>query len=493
MHSLDTLNSKNKKICSDCIGDNYISTRIEETGELFSCSECEEEDVKTITFFELSEYVHAGFKDHCQRTPSEPNSLEYMMLNDKESNYEWWREGEEPEYIVSEHLKVNESISNEIVQILAEQHFDFETATFGEETEYGDETKYAYKSADSSGFYEEWRNFDYIVKSKERYFSQEARRFLENIFGDLDALETREADSVIQEFSQIDAETVFFRGRVFHDEKKLREAMERPDKHLAPPPSNFANAGRMNSKGISVFYGATNPSIALSEIRAPVGSFVLMGQFSLERSIKILDLKRLQQVFARGSIFDPAFGNAEGKSHFLKSLVKSMTRPTNPNKSDEEYLATQIICDFLANSDQLDLDGISYPSSQSNEEGSNIILFHKASKVETLVFAEDTELNSSTYEHYAEGYETDYSVTEWAPKQVEMNEIDDKPVDLLGIIDFDAQPFEFDYDTRETTLKVDPDSLVVHEITGFKIFSSDFNVKRYRYEKLGPSKFSSQN
>ena len=86
----------------------------------------------------------------------------------------------------------------------------------------------------------------------------------------------------------------------------------------------------MNPKNISVFYGATHPKIALSEIRPPVGSTVVMGEFEVVRPLKLLNLKRLEKVFTSGSVFYPQYSVTLGKTHFLKSLVTIMTRPTNP-------------------------------------------------------------------------------------------------------------------------------------------------------------------
>jgi len=51
---------------------------------------------------------------------------------------------------------------------------------------------------------------------------------------------------------------LIWRGRVFQADKPLLQALERPDHHLGPPPPEAASAGRMNARGISLFYGATS-------------------------------------------------------------------------------------------------------------------------------------------------------------------------------------------------------------------------------------------
>jgi RES domain len=66
---------------------------------------------------------------------------------------------------------------------------------------------------------------------------------------------------------------MLYRARVFfQDMAKFEEAMKRPDRDIGPPPPSVAVAGRMNAAGISVFYGATHPGVALAEVQPPVGS-----------------------------------------------------------------------------------------------------------------------------------------------------------------------------------------------------------------------------
>lgn len=71
----------------------------------------------------------------------------------------------------------------------------------------------------------------------------------------------------------------FYRARCFEAKEDLLRAMEDPDIELGPPPSNSRVGGRMNSRGIPVFYGSNNAEVALAEIRPPVGSL-----FSLANS-----------------------------------------------------------------------------------------------------------------------------------------------------------------------------------------------------------------
>ena len=96
-----------------------------------------------------------------------------------------------------------------------------------------------------------------------------------------------------------------YRARFFQSDDKLEVALTRPDKHIGPPLSAFANAGRMNAHGISVFYGASDPMVALAEVRPPVGSKVAVARFEIVRPIRLLDPTALGDDATIGSIFDP--------------------------------------------------------------------------------------------------------------------------------------------------------------------------------------------
>jgi len=60
--------------------------------------------------------------------------------------------------------------------------------------------------------------------------------------------------------------------------------MERPDIEIGPPPPARAMAGRMNARGIAVFYGALDAATAVAEVRPPSGSKVLVGRFEILRT-----------------------------------------------------------------------------------------------------------------------------------------------------------------------------------------------------------------
>ena len=142
--------------------------------------------------------------------------------------------------------------------------------------------------------------------------------------------------------------SVFYRARAFQSSALLEEALRRPDIGLGSPPSHLAIAGRMNARGISVFYGALDANVAVAEIRPPVGSRVMVGEFNIARPLKLLDVEALQSVFVKGSIFDGGHIHQLEHAKFLGHLSRRITMPVMPDDEPTDYLMTQAIADYLA-------------------------------------------------------------------------------------------------------------------------------------------------
>src|SRR5207248_10013811 len=116
--------------------------------------------------------------------------------------------------------------------------------------------------------------------------------------------------------------------------------------------------------GVSVFYGATNPTIALAEVRPPVDSRTLVGRFEITRPLRVLDIEALRKLNVEGSIFDQTYIERLRKAKFLRWLSSRISQPIMPNDEPFDYLPTQAIADFLATRREPELDGILYPSVQ---------------------------------------------------------------------------------------------------------------------------------
>ena len=137
----------------------------------------------------------------------------------------------------------------------------------------------------------------------------------------------------------------------------------------------------MNAEGIPVFYGALEEETCVSEVRAPVGSFVVLVKFDLLNPIRVLDLNALSIVYSDFSHFDPDYIEKRSRERFLKELVGEMSRPVMPHEEAREYIATQIVSEYLANRVEPRLHGIIFSSAQTEKGGPNVVLFSGACSV----------------------------------------------------------------------------------------------------------------
>lgn len=468
------------QICAQCIGEDFLRALVEKDGKVGQCNYCEETG-PVISLEELANYIEIAFSTHFARTPSEPDDWESLMMRDKESNYEWYRDGEPTVYAIMDAANIPEDAARAIQEILANRYESFDEIDIGVEGEFSPDAYYIEIMPEDSEWLDGWHLFEKTIKSEARFFSKTAAKQLSALFDNIEEMRTLQGQSLIIDAGPGSNHTHLYRARVFQSDDKLKSAISRPDLELSAPPSHLASAGRMNARGISVFYGATDVLTALAEVRPPVGSQVVVAQFEIVRPIKLLDLTALGNVHETGSIFDPDYAYRLGRQMFLRELSQRIVRPVMPDDQDSEYLPTQAIADFLATEGKVPLDGILYPSVQVDGLGLNVVLFHKAAKCRALEFPEGTELSAKTHTDYDEGSEPDYEVIENIPQE----KLDTKPVSRFIKLSLLQWPDSSDYDEREETLSVNSKSVTVHLVKEIKLKTSEFTVRRYRWTKTG--------
>jgi RES domain len=62
-----------------------------------------------------------------------------------------------------------------------------------------------------------------------------------------------------------------------------------PPAELSAPPKERARAGRMTVEYIPAFYGAFSEDTALAEMRPSIGDQVAVGEFVLQKTLKVFD------------------------------------------------------------------------------------------------------------------------------------------------------------------------------------------------------------
>lgn len=474
-----------KHICCHCIGEGYLSAEVERDGIVARCSYCGETS-KAITVEELADRVEFAFEDHYTRTADQPNSWQQSLLSDRESTYDWDREGVPVVGAIEEAAEISSDAAEDVQCILNDRHGDIEAAKVGEETEFSSEACYEKKRASSFAWQEEWRTFEQSLQTEARFFSRSAASHLTAVFGGVDALKTTDGSPLVVEAGPQRPLEHVYRARVFQAQEKLEEALRRPDEHLGSPPPHLASAGRMNARGISVFYGATDAATAIAEVRPPVGSNVATAKFFITRPLRLLDLTALEKVQDGGSIFDSTLKSRLERVAFLQTLGQRMTRPVMPDDEVFEYLPTQAVADFLATENEPGLDGIIFPSVQV-KDGRNVVFFHKAARVEEMDIPEGTEISAHSTHDTDVGPETDYVVFEEVPPASEPSSLQD---------DYDFPPSAFltggrfgqhrDGDFREVVLRIDPKSVEVHQVDWVNYNCTTHAVSRHRLEKREP-------
>jgi hypothetical protein len=467
------------RICLSCIGDGYLKAEVERGGDTDACSYCGK-TAKTMAIGDLADRVDSALDQHFYRTSGEAEGVEYLAL--KEGGY-WERHGQPATSVIGEAAMIEEEPADHVRRVLEERHSDFEAAAAGEENPFDEEAHYEEKSVQDYELQEAWLHFQESLRAESRFFNPIARSTLDSIFDNLAEHRTHDGKSSIVDAGpgrEIDG---LYRARVFQSREKLEAAIKRPDIELGPPPPRLATAGRMNARGIGVFYGATDADVAFAETRPPVGSKVAVARFEIVRPLRLLDIEVLRSLYVEGSIFDSDYIRRLEKAKFLRTVSHRISRPVMPDDEPFEYLVTQAISDYLAAQRDPALNGIIYPSVQDGGPRRNVVLFHKASRVEPLDILPGTEISAWLETHDEDGAYPDYHVREEAPQTKPTAEEDaDDGFSISAFLGSTAEP-DNRGDSRELTLRLDSKSVNVHHVESVAYAKEVFPVDRHRSVK----------
>ena len=130
---------KNRYLCFHCVGKTFLKNEIAAKGKRHKCSYCER-TAMSYSIGDMSERIEMVFDEHYIRTSDEPDSWQYAMLADKESDYEGEREGEEVLYAIMNAADMPEEAAHDIQQILEEKFSDYDAAVEGLETEFSSDS-----------------------------------------------------------------------------------------------------------------------------------------------------------------------------------------------------------------------------------------------------------------------------------------------------------------------------------------------------------------
>ena len=487
MHMQTPEQIANHPICADCIGEEYLKAEVKAQGNSAICFYCKETG-NAIFIHDLADRLKKVFEEHFNWTSDEPPAYERPLLGDRESDvsdYVWVRKGKPVSYIITEITQIDDAPAEDIQQILEGLYCDLEEVKMGEENPFAKDACYEPKKADDYefGVKSKWELLQKKLKFQTRFFNREFEEFLDFVFEDVVQCTTHDKSPFIIEAGPGCAIDHLYRARAFYSADKLKPALMYPDKEIGTPPSSAATAGRMNAKGISVFYGATNPKIALAEIRPPVGSRVVMARFEILRPLLLFNNEALQSISEsisddvnkHGSLFDPSYIARLERSMFLKRLSRQIIKPVMPGDKEFDYLVTQAIFDYLANIVP-NLDGIIYLPGQTKVEGYNIALFYRSSIVEFIDIPDDANaelinFNENLSESDGFAQPNSYIPSPFyyiSAKKQKRNPFHQR---ILRMLDHN-----YPYLIMKPTLKVDETTMNVHHVKEVDIHTDAFPV-----------------
>nr|WP_176947343.1 RES family NAD+ phosphorylase [Pseudomonas benzenivorans] len=311
------------------------------------------------------------------------NFYEVSSLTDAVIHFGRPAEGDDLPDLLDSLLGLPSDALDDLVETLGDLWFDYSS----HEHKYGEDPSFIERSSLERSLSHAWQLMEESLRYEARYLNPTAANLLEDVFGAILDDRTNQGHSVVVELGTGSEYDTLYRARVFQTLDSMEKAFEHPQRNFGPPPPGLGSAGRMNAKGVPVFYGATKPDIAISEVRPPAGSHVVVAQFKVIRPLKVLDLRQLGTLRLKpeSSLFDPETVGKATRIDFLRVLTRNIVKPVVPELEDHRYVVTQAIADFLATHPRLNLDGIIFPSAQHPDEtdrpGSNVILFNKASGV----------------------------------------------------------------------------------------------------------------
>jgi len=375
-----------KRICGDCVTDDFLKKVIVKSHTTIDACDYCSSVAPTIDMHGLAIYCNKAIDEF----------YECSSQCDAVIVYERTPDGDQLPDVLERLLGAPGDAIQDIVELLSDYWFDRSSM----DHRYGNDPWFVEKTSFAEPMSGSWYQMEESLRNQARFINPEASKMLESVFGPLLEDRTHQGRDVIVECGPECEIDRFFRARVFQTYSALEKALSHPERHVGPPPPGVGAAGRMNAKGVSVFYGSTDPEIAQSEVRPMVGCHVVMGEFMVIRRLRLLDLENLGKISLKpsSSPFDPATVAEASRRDFLKILSQKMVMTVMPELEEQSYLITQAIADFLATHPKLNLDGILFSSAQKamtrkQVTGKNVVLFNKASTV--LNAEEDIQRDAS--------------------------------------------------------------------------------------------------
>ncbi|GAD64913.1 hypothetical protein PA6_053_00190 [Aquipseudomonas alcaligenes NBRC 14159] len=251
---------------------------------------------------------------------------------------------------------------------------EFRVDDQGDETHFYDDDG----SLEQNIYETRWKKFVEDIHYKHRYFNVGADQFLDSVFSVLVNDDKQLKPEVVRTIVHGE---LLYRARHAQNQKQAEEIIGNPAGQFGPTPKHLASSQRMTPNGISALYCALERETCLSEIRSITGDYVVSAALTPIGELKLLDLTVLDRVEPPAlTLLDEGFRESLHRKVFLGSLVKKMSRPKARN-DELSYLSTQVVFEYLRLRFGKYVDGLVFPSVQTGETGTNVVLFPEASRL----------------------------------------------------------------------------------------------------------------
>ena len=337
-----------RNVCHECVGDEFLAAEVKAQGVLTPCGYCNQVN-EGQPLEALAARIHEVLHEHFERTPGYPlEGYDYHLAREGL----WEQAGYPVADVIVDMAGVSEKVARDVTDELGQLYDSlgyYEAVKDGGELEtaYGSDDHYEERRPDDGDFRGMWAGVRDEIGSRARFFNAAAEEMLGSIFEDLEGHKAPGGRPVVRQVGPNEEDRFVWRARVAQSARQLKTMLESPSRELGPPPSHLAKGGRMNAPGIPVFYGGMERSTCVAEVRAPVGSHVVVAKFELLRTMRLLDLDVLEEVYAEGSCFDPHYAVRKARAAFLQRLAAELSHPVIPQDEAVEYLATQVVAEFL--------------------------------------------------------------------------------------------------------------------------------------------------
>ncbi len=380
-------------ICSDCVKHPSLKQLVSEKGMVGVCQHCGYARTGSDIDY-IFQYIYERVRENVA-TEDDLSNFEYGMLyevgSDDISIFTW--------DIIFEDLfgLEDEVFYDELVDRIPPE---FKINSRGRETHFYEDTGLL-----EVNFYEtKWARFIDDIRHEHRFFNQNARGFLDSVFRFLVTGDGALKPEVMRTLTR---GTELFRARTADSYETARKIAASPGSLLGPTPKDRASSQRMTPSGISALYCALERSTCLSEIRSITGDDVISVGLTPITTLNLLDLTKLVEVEPpKLTLLDVGYRDALHLKTFLSSLVKKMSKPKARN-DELNYLSTQVVFEYLRLRFSRHVDGLVFPSVQTGNSGTNVVLFPEASTISGQQYEMPGEMESAFNEQSAINLEID--------------------------------------------------------------------------------------